>query len=49
MHQASLDNLPFDEASFDIIWSEGSADVSMGLSLAIGYWKKFLKPDGWIW
>ena len=21
-HQASMDNLPFDEASFDIIWSE---------------------------
>src|SRR4030042_712877 len=46
-HQASMDNLPFDEASFDIIWSEGSAFI-MGLSLALRYWKKFLKPDGYL-
>jgi len=29
-HQVSMDNLPFEEASFDIIWSEGSAFI-MGL------------------
>ena len=46
-HQASMDNLPFNEASFDIIWSEGSAFI-MGLSLALRYWKKFLKPDGYL-
>lgn len=46
-HQASMDNLPFDEASFDIIWSEGSAFI-MGLSLALRYWKKFIKPDGYL-
>ena len=45
--QASMDNLPFDEASFDIIWSEGSAFI-MGLSQALLYWKKFLKPDGYL-
>ena len=46
-HQASMDNLPFDEASFDIIWSEGSAFI-MGLSLALWYWKKFIKPGGYL-
>ena len=46
-HRASMDNLPFDEASFDIIWSEGSAFI-MGLSQALRYWKKFLKPDGYL-
>jgi len=46
-HQASMDNLPFEEASFDIIWSEGSAFI-MGLPEALRYWKKFLKPGGYL-
>jgi len=46
-YRASMDNLPFIEASFDIIWSEGSAFI-MGLSPALRYWKKFLKPDGYL-
>ncbi len=46
-HQASMDNLPFEEKSFDIIWAEGSAFI-MGLSLALIYWKKFLTPDGFL-
>lgn len=46
-HRASMDNLPFDNASFDIIWSEGSAFI-MGLSHALRYWKNFLKPDGFL-
>ncbi len=46
-HQASMDNLPFEMASFDLIWSEGSAFI-MGLSLALQYWKKFLKPDRYL-
>jgi len=46
-HRASMDNLPFNKASFDIIWSEGSAFI-MGLSPALRYWKKFLKPDGYL-
>ncbi len=44
-HRASMDNLSFEKASFDIIWSEGSAFI-MGLSPALRYWKNFLKPDG---
>ena len=46
-YRASMDNLPFNEASFDIIWSEGSAFI-MGLSPALRYWKKFLQPDGYL-
>jgi ubiquinone/menaquinone biosynthesis C-methylase UbiE len=45
--QASMDHLPFEEKSFDIIWAEGSAFV-IGLSNALHYWKKFLKPDGFL-
>lgn len=46
-HQASMDNLPFDKSSFDIIWSEGSAFI-IGLSNALMYWKNFLKSDGYL-
>jgi ubiquinone/menaquinone biosynthesis C-methylase UbiE len=46
-HRASMDNLSFDKSSFDIIWSEGSAFI-MGLSNALGYWKQFLKPEGYL-
>jgi SAM-dependent methyltransferase len=42
-----MDDLPFDEGSFDIIWSEGSSFI-MGLPQALRYWKKFLKPDGYL-
>lgn len=45
--RASMDNLPFDEGSFDIIWAEGSAFI-MGILPALRYWKKFLKPDGYL-
>jgi len=45
--QASMDKLPFEKKSFDIIWAEGSAFI-MGLSSAIKYWKHFLKPDGFL-
>jgi len=45
--QASMDDLPFEEKSFDIIWAEGSAFV-MGLSSALRYWKKFLKTGGFL-
>lgn len=45
--QASMDNLPFADASFDIIWSEGSAFI-IGLTQAVRYWKRFVKPDGYL-
>lgn len=45
--QASMDDLPFEKASFDLIWSEGSAFI-MGLAAALTYWKQFLTPDGYL-
>jgi ubiquinone/menaquinone biosynthesis C-methylase UbiE len=45
--QASMDNLPFDEGSFDVIWAEGSVFI-IGLSTALRYWKKFLKTNGYL-
>ncbi|MCF8261281.1 MAG: class I SAM-dependent methyltransferase [Melioribacteraceae bacterium] len=45
--QASMEKLPFEENSFDIIWSEG-AIYNMGFEAGIQYWKKFLKPGGYM-
>lgn len=46
-HKASMDTLPFDEGSFDIIWAEGSSFI-IGILQALKYWKKFLKQDGYL-
>jgi len=42
---ASMDALPFEKESFDIIWSEGVIDI-MGFEQGIAAWKKFLKKGG---
>jgi len=47
IRQASMDNLSFVDNSFDIIWAEGSAFI-IGMESALRYWKKFLKPDGYL-
>jgi ubiquinone/menaquinone biosynthesis C-methylase UbiE len=44
---ASMDDLPFVPESFDLIWSEGSANI-MGFKEALLAWKKFLKPRGYM-
>ena len=41
----SMDDLPFKDDDFDLIWSEG-AIYNMGFSKGANYWKRFLKPDG---
>ena len=41
----SMDNLPFDEEIYDVIWSEG-AIYNMGFENGINNWKRFLKPGG---
>ena len=41
----SMDSLPFDEETFDVIWSEG-AIYNMGFENGINNWKRFLKPGG---
>jgi len=42
-----MNNLQFDENTFDIIWAEGSVYL-MGIGKALSLWKKFLKPNGYI-
>lgn len=42
---ASMDALPFEEQSFDAIWSEG-AIYNIGFANGIRAWRRFLKPDG---
>ncbi len=42
---ASMETLPFESASFDLIWSEGSA-YSMGVEAAFAQWRHLLKSDG---
>ncbi|WFN35252.1 class I SAM-dependent methyltransferase [Methanogenium sp. S4BF] len=44
---ASMDDLPFGEESFDIIWAAGCASI-IGIENAVRYWKKLLKPGGYM-
>jgi ubiquinone/menaquinone biosynthesis C-methylase UbiE len=41
----SMDDLPFAEHEFDVIWSEG-AIYNIGFQTGISTWSKFLKPGG---
>ena len=43
----SMDNLPFQNEEFDVIWSEGSI-ANIGFEKGLNYWKGFLKKDGYI-
>ena len=42
---ASMDRLAFDDASFDVLWSEG-AIYNIGFRRGVAEWRRFLKPDG---
>jgi SAM-dependent methyltransferase len=42
---ASMDALPFEEQSFDAIWSEG-AIYNIGFANGIKAWRRFLKQEG---
>jgi len=44
---ASMDNLPFQEEEFDLIWSEG-AIYNIGFERGLNEWRKYLKPGGYI-
>ncbi|RXE56250.1 SAM-dependent methyltransferase [Methanoculleus taiwanensis] len=44
---ASMDDLPFEEESFDIIWAEGCSSI-IGIDNAVRYWKKLLKQGGYM-
>lgn len=43
----SMDDLPFGEEEFDIVWSEG-AIYNMGFEAGIKSWKKFIKAGGYL-
>jgi SAM-dependent methyltransferase len=42
---ASMDALPFDDESFDIIWSEGAIYI-MGFDAGLAAWRRLLAPHG---
>lgn len=43
----SMDDLPFAEGEIDLIWSEG-AIYNIGFEKGLTYWRKFLKPGGYV-
>ncbi len=45
--EKSMDDLPFDHESLDIIWSEG-AIYNLGFEAGIKKWKPYLKPGGYL-
>ena len=45
--RVSMDDLPFRDGEFDIIWAEGSAFI-IGVRQALQYWKKFIRPSGYL-
>ena len=45
--QGSMDDLPFEKESFDLIWSEG-AIYKMGFENGLNYLQPFLKKNGFI-
>ena len=42
---ASMDALPFEDDSFDALWSEG-AIYNMGFAKGVNEWKRYLKQGG---
>lgn len=45
--EGSMNNLPFAEKEFDLIWAEGSI-YNIGFEKGLCEWKKYLKDDGYI-
>lgn len=43
---ASMENLPFKDEEFDLIWSEG-AIYNIGFEKGLNEWRRFLKPGGY--
>ena len=44
---ASMDDLPFDDEMFDLIWAEGSIFI-MGPENALPSWNRYLRPGGFL-
>ncbi|MFV0418870.1 MAG: class I SAM-dependent methyltransferase [Dysgonomonas sp.] len=45
--QGSMENLPFAEKEFDLIWAEGSI-YNIGFEKGLCEWRKYLKDNGYI-
>lgn len=45
--QASMDDLPFEDASFDVIWAEGSIFI-VGFEEGFTMWRLLLRPGGYV-
>ena len=45
--QASMDELPFEAGSFDLLWAEGSIFVT-GVERGLCAWKRFIRPGGFL-
>ncbi|WP_067051062.1 class I SAM-dependent methyltransferase [Methanofollis ethanolicus] len=43
--RASMDDLPFEDATFDVLWAESSIFV-VGFEEGLRSWKRLLRPDG---
>ncbi|MDO5602843.1 MAG: class I SAM-dependent methyltransferase [Oscillospiraceae bacterium] len=43
----SMDDLPFDKESFDLIWSEGAVD-NIGFEKGLAHWHGYLKKNGYV-
>jgi ubiquinone/menaquinone biosynthesis C-methylase UbiE len=43
--ECSMENPPFDDGEYDVIWSEG-AIYNIGFEKGINDWRRFLKPGG---
>lgn len=43
----SMDDLPFEKESFDLIWSEGAID-NIGFEKGLAHWHRFLKKHGYV-
>lgn len=41
----SMDNLPFQDDEFDLIWSEGAV-YNIGFENGLSKWRRYLKPEG---
>lgn len=41
----SMDDMRFDDASFDLVWAEGAIYI-MGFQKGLSSWRRFLGPDG---
>jgi SAM-dependent methyltransferase len=45
--RASMDALPFEKDSFDLIWAEGSIFI-VGFEKGLSYWREYLKEGGYM-